>query len=87
MSYLIIAVLLAVIVWQGISSYRDKQQLIGLVKESTRLLEMGLDRWETERQQLLDRIQAPSFDHLKHHEVRVIKAQNGTKDPPPLEPL
>lgn len=33
------------------------------------------EQWHAERQQLLDRIQAPSFDHLKHHEVKIIKAQ------------
>lgn len=33
------------------------------------------DQWNAERQQLLDRIQAPSFDHLKQAEVRAIKAQ------------
>jgi hypothetical protein len=43
--------------------------------------------WAKERQQLLDRIQAPSFDHLKHHEVKVIKAQQGEREPPKLDPL
>lgn len=43
--------------------------------------------WQKERQQLLDRIQAPSFDHYKHAEVRVIKAQNNDKEPPRLEQL
>jgi predicted CopG family antitoxin len=28
-----------------------------------------------ERQKLIDRIQAPSFDHLKHAEIRKIKAE------------
>lgn len=46
-----------------------------------------LDLWNRERQQLLDRIQAPSYDHLKHHEVRIIKAQNNEKEPPRLEQL
>jgi adenylate kinase len=32
-------------------------------------------QWQIERQQLLDRIQAPTFDHLKQAEVRIIKAQ------------
>lgn len=30
---------------------------------------------QEERQKLLDRIQAPSFDHYKQAEVKVIKAQ------------
>lgn len=42
--------------------------------------------WQVERQQLLDRIQAPSFDHLKQAEVRVIKtSKEPAKDPNPLE--
>lgn len=32
-------------------------------------------KWIEERQQLLDRIQAPSFDHLKQAEIRKIKAE------------
>lgn len=45
--------------------------------------------WAEERQQLLDRIQAPSYDHLKHHEVRVIKAKQPEKEKPPdlLDPM
>jgi hypothetical protein len=43
--------------------------------------------WQKERQQLLDRIQAPTFDHYKQAEIRVIKAQNGEKEPPKLEQL
>lgn len=43
--------------------------------------------WAIERQQLLDRIQAPSFDHLKQAEIRIIKAQSGEKEPPKLEQL
>lgn len=44
------------------------------------------EAWHTERQQLLDRIQAPSFDHLKQAEVRVIKAsKEPAKEPNTLE--
>jgi hypothetical protein len=43
--------------------------------------------WHEERQQLLDRIQAGSFAEYKHAEVKVIKAQNGEKEPPKLEPM
>ena len=43
--------------------------------------------WTIERQQLLDRIQAPSFSEMKHAEVKVIKAQQGVKEPVPLEPV
>ena len=45
------------------------------------------EEWNKERQQLLDRIQSPSFAEYKHAEVKTIKAQQGIKEPPPLEPM
>jgi hypothetical protein len=36
-------------------------------------------QWKEERQQLLDRIQAPSFAEYKQAEVKVIKAQKEEK--------
>jgi hypothetical protein len=42
--------------------------------------------WAVERQQLLDRIQSPSFAEYKHQEVKVIKAKN-EKEPEKLEVL
>lgn len=44
-----------------------------------------LEMWHKERQQLLDRIQSPSFAEYKQAEVKIIKAQNGEKDPPKIE--
>jgi len=41
----------------------------------------GEIQWQAERQQLLDRIQAPSFDHLKQAEIRLVNAQ---KEEPPV---
>lgn len=41
--------------------------------------------WNIERQQLLDRIQSPSFAEYKHQEVKVIKAQNNVPEPQKLE--
>lgn len=38
-------------------------------------IESERQQWAMERQQLLDRIQAPSFDHLKQAEIRLVKAQ------------
>ncbi|WP_051421804.1 hypothetical protein [Cohnella panacarvi] len=65
-----------------------------MVTESHQLLAKSIDArdaerqaWAVERQQLLDRIQAPSFGEYKQAEVRTIKAQNGVKEPPPLEQL
>lgn len=43
------------------------------------------EQWHKERQQLLDRIQAPSFSHFKEAEVKVIKAQREEKSEEPLE--
>lgn len=45
------------------------------------------EAWGKERQQLLDRIQAPTFTEYKQAEVKVIRAQNGEKPPQPLDPL
>lgn len=41
--------------------------------------------WTKERQQLLDRIQSPSFAEYKHQEVKVIKANNNVPEPQKLE--
>jgi uncharacterized membrane protein YhiD involved in acid resistance len=38
--------------------------------------------WRNERKELTDRIMAPSFDHLKQAEIRIIKAQ---KEEPPVK--
>lgn len=55
------------------------------VKEKS--YEAEREQWQKERQQLLDRIQAPSFDHLKQAEIRMVKATNNTPEPPKLEQL
>lgn len=41
--------------------------------------------WSKERRDLMDRIQAPSFDHYKSAEVRVIKAQQPQEEKPKIE--
>lgn len=82
-----IVVLSLVIVYQGVIGYYNKRELTALVKDSHDLLQEGMDKWHTERQQLLDRIQAGSFAEYKTQEVRVIKAQSGEKEPPKLDPL
>lgn len=83
----IIATLLAVIVWQGILAWITAKQHcehIGSVNEWQRERE---SEWAAERQQLLDRIQAPSFAEYKQAEIKQTKLQLGVKDPAPLEPL
>jgi hypothetical protein len=76
-----------IIIYQGVIGYMNKRELILLVKDSHDLLQEGMGNWQTERQQLLDRIQAGSFAEYKTQEVRVIKAQSGEKEPPKIEPL
>lgn len=82
-----VVILAVIIVYQGVIGYLNKRELMLLVKDSHDLLKEGLDEWRIERQQLLDRIQAPTFAEYKHQEVKVIKAQNGEKEPPKLEQL
>lgn len=73
------------------SSVKEIRELYSEHKEDarswTRQVTELTEVWRVERQQLLDRIQAPSFDHLKHHEVQVIKAKNKTQEPEALDPL
>lgn len=45
-------------------------------KERSDSFDKERQQWYEERQKLIDRIQAPSFDHLKHQEAKIIKAQN-----------
>lgn len=73
MIYAVFALMGAVIIYQGVTLYY-------LTKEHNRNVEGLQSAWKDERQQLLDRIQAPSFEHYKQAEVKVIKAQ---KDDPP----
>lgn len=51
-----------------IAAYFIKKQWIQYIDEREK-------QWQTERQQLLDRIQAPSFAEYKQAEVKVIKAE------------
>lgn len=64
MTYIVIAMLSAVICALLVFIHNDRK---GHLRHVESLQE--------ERQKLLDRIQAPSFDHYKHAEVKVIKAQ------------
>lgn len=87
MIYGVIALLVIVIIVQLIYADRLDERRRKYADELCNRWIEERDGWHRERQQLLDRIQAPSFDHLKHHEVRVIKAQNNEKEPPRLEQL
>lgn len=73
--YVVCAVLTCVIVYQGVLLYLLK-------KEHTKSLQMFTECWHKERSELLDRIQAPTFDHYKQAEVRVIKAQKEEPEKP-----
>lgn len=45
------------------------------LEKTTRYWKEDRDNWMIERGRLIDRIQAPSFDHLKQAEIRKIKAE------------
>jgi hypothetical protein len=84
----VIYVLSAVILYQLIAMIlqnrehqKSKDTLIGLVKSAQDMLQQRMDRAEQERQQLLDRIQSPTFSEYKHQEAKIIKAKNGTDKP------
>lgn len=63
-NYIIIGILSAVIGALLFFQHKDRQDH-----------RRHIESLQEERQKLLDRIQAPSYDSLKHHEVKVIKAQ------------
>jgi hypothetical protein len=87
----IISGLVIVLIIQGVVNYLNNRRQQEMYEHNNMALLNYLgeqsEEWKVERQQLLDRIQAPSYDHLKHHEVKVIKAQNNEKEPPKLEVL
>lgn len=56
-------------------------------QQTVRRFDHERETWVQERQQLLDRIQAPTFGEYKQAEVKVIKAQKAGPEPAPLEPL
>lgn len=77
MSDIYLASVSLVILFAWLYTMRDKDKTI----------EAERQQWAIERQKLMDRVQAPSFDHLKQAEVRVIKAQKEDKPLPPVELL
>lgn len=77
MSYILILILSAVI---GALLYFMHQDRVDHRRH--------IESLQEERQKLLDRIQAPSFEHYKQAEVKVIKAQKDDKQPETrLEPV
>ncbi|MDG0791925.1 hypothetical protein OMP38_14490 [Cohnella ginsengisoli] len=64
MTYTVYAILSAVIGVLLLFMHKDRQDH-----------RRHVESLQEERQKLLDRIQAPSFDHYKQAEVKVIKAQ------------
>lgn len=84
MNDILLAVTAMAILFAWLYSLRQRDNDM---KDQRDMWDQERQRWAEERQQLLDRIQAPSFSEMKHAEVKVIKAQQGVKEPPPLEPL
>lgn len=84
MSEILLAITAIAILFAWIYSMRQREQDMQEQRE-----EWAEEReaWNIERQQLLDRIQAPTFAEYKHAEVRTIKAQQGEKEQPKLEPM
>jgi hypothetical protein len=84
-------ILLIIIVYQGAVIHQErKQHKENIQNEIKMLVAFGIEKekqWTEERQQLLDRIQSPSFAEYKHQEVKVIKAKNNEKEPEKLEVL
>ncbi|MNZ84423.1 hypothetical protein D3C78_1031790 [compost metagenome] len=71
--------LMTITVFQGLTMYL-------MLRNNHRHVEELHKSWNVERQQLLDRIQAPTYDHLKHHEAKLLKAsKEPTKETNPLE--
>jgi adenylate kinase len=87
MIYGVIALLVLVIIIQLVYADRLDERRRKYADELCDRWIAERDGWHIERQQLLDRIQAPSYDVMKHHEVKIIKAQNNEKEPPKLEVL
>lgn len=87
MIYIIIFALVVVIIVQVVYADRLDERRRKYADELTQRWVDEREGWHIERQQLLDRIQASSFAEYKQQEVRVIKAQNGDKEPPKLEQL
>jgi hypothetical protein len=83
MIYVLSALIVLLLGIIALSNWQHANQVNRLLNHQTDFYK----EWDTERKQLLDRIQAPSYDHLKHHEVKIIKAQNNEKEPPKLEVL
>jgi hypothetical protein len=85
--YGVIALLVIVIIIQLVYADRLDERRRKYADELCERWITERDAWHIERQQLLDRIQSPSFAEYKTQEVRVIKAQNNEKEPPKLEVL
>lgn len=80
MSIAALIILFGIIVYQGTVGYHNKRQLLEHI-ETMRV------EFMQERQQLLDRIQAPTFAEYKTQEIRLEKVKIGAQEPPKLEQL
>jgi hypothetical protein len=78
------ALVIITLIWALVSQNKNHMKHVEGILE---IHHSNYVQWDDERQNLLDRIQAPSFAEYKHQEVKVIKAQTGEKEPPKVEQL
>lgn len=84
MIYTLLTVNVMLLVLLFYNSYVTKKESSTVWRALEKSLEtnrISENNWNIERQQLLDRIQSPTFAEYKHQEVKVIKAKNGTDKP------
>jgi hypothetical protein len=74
-------IVIAQFVGYRISQEKQQQRELKQIREIFADWKSDAREWTIERQQLLDRIQAPTFSEYKQQEVKVIKAKNGTDKP------
>jgi predicted Holliday junction resolvase-like endonuclease len=75
----IIVILLCILAAQQ-KSFQDN--IVELTKQHHRHVVNLSELWETERSELLDRIQAPTFGELKNAEIKMVKAQQPEEPKP-----
>ena len=88
MNYILFSIIVILIVYIGYQSHliqkaqsKAKDDVQWTISFYTKCGEAKEEGWREERQQLLDRIQAPTFSEYKHQEAKIIKAKNGTYKP------
>jgi hypothetical protein len=77
----IIVMLVGLLFYNSSVANKEANKADRALHKALEITQMNETLWNMERQQLLDRIQSPTFSEYKHQEVKVIKAKNGTDKP------